>query len=365
MGVFAFGAIIALNSCKSTPEVTDDFKIETTSTVPVTSIGLYTYENGEFSKVDSVQVVDGKCVLVGKTSEPQMMYLGLDDARKIGYFVEAGNFALKINGKSKDSIEFTGSKSQDEFNLFNDKVGEFDDALGVLGQEYRKVQESGDTAALKVVNDKYEEKYEGKNEFIAKYVKDNSKKVTTPYIITRYMMYDKTGEEMQAMLDALDPSLQTGKYGKVIADRVVDLNKTKIGNKMPDFGLNDKDGKEIRISDFKGQYVLIDFWASWCGPCRAENPNVVAAYNEHKDDNFTILGVSLDQDKDKWLAAIEKDQLTWSHISDLKGWNNAMAEEFGVKSIPFSVLLDPNGIVLKKNLREEELRSFLDETLKK
>ena len=118
-----------------------------------------------------------------------------------------------------------------------------------------------------------------------------------------------------------------------------------------------------KLSDYKGKLVYLDFWASWCGPCRKENPNVVQAFNKFKSYNFTILGVSLDKDKEKWAKAIEKDQLNWTHISDLSGWSNAVAQQFGVKSIPFSILIDPEGIIMAKNLRGEELQEFLKNEL--
>jgi peroxiredoxin len=137
-----------------------------------------------------------------------------------------------------------------------------------------------------------------------------------------------------------------------------------VGNMAPDFTLPDTEGKPVSLSSFKGKYVLVDFWASWCGPCRGENPNVVANYNKYKNKNFTVLGVSLDEDKTKWLAAIKTDNLTWKHISDLKGWASAAARLYGVESIPFNVLLDPSGKIIATDLREEDLGKKLGEVLR-
>jgi peroxiredoxin len=138
----------------------------------------------------------------------------------------------------------------------------------------------------------------------------------------------------------------------------------KLGQPAPDFTLPDPDGKMISLSSLKGKYVLVDFWAAWCGPCRQENPNVVAAYKQYSNKNFTILGVSLDKAKEPWLKAIKDDQLTWTHVSDLKYWESIVVPMYNIQGIPFNVLLDPQGNIIATNLRGTSLQAKLSEVIK-
>jgi len=154
-------------------------------------------------------------------------------------------------------------------------------------------------------------------------------------------------------------ALKESPLGKQEAETIATAKKKEVGALAMDFSQNDVNNKVVKLSDFKGKYVLIDFWASWCAPCRAENPNVVKAYNQLKGKNFEIIGVSLDEKKDPWVKAIEHDGLPWVNVSDLKGWKNEVAIKYGVTAVPQNILLDPNGKVIAKNLRGEELLSKL------
>ncbi len=153
-------------------------------------------------------------------------------------------------------------------------------------------------------------------------------------------------------------------YNQSLTQSTTNSKKPLESSLAPDFTMPDVDGKLVSLSSFKGKYVLVDFWASWCGPCRQENPNVVAAYNKFKDKNFTILGVSLDKEKSSWLKAIRDDGLTWKQISDLKFWSSAAVPLYNIEGIPFNVLLDPQGMIIAKDLRGADLENKLSEVLK-
>lgn len=172
--------------------------------------------------------------------------------------------------------------------------------------------------------------------------------------------------------DVLDKRFPNSSVAKIYKERFLQSGVSQAkptaptgeGVPAPDFSSTTIDGNTLKLSDYRGKYVFIDFWASWCGPCRGENPNVVEAYKKYSGKNIVFIGVSLDTDKDKWAAAIQKDNLTWKHVSDLKGWSSAIAQLYNVQSIPANFLIDPHGNIVAQNLRGPALEQGLEKFLK-
>ncbi|MBS1608279.1 MAG: TlpA family protein disulfide reductase, partial [Bacteroidetes bacterium] len=210
--------------------------------------------------------------------------------------------------------------------------------------------------------------------YVGQFVKNSNSPIASIFSLGTYRLFN--ADEYDSLLTGVIKKFPGNKtlalVKKDFDDQVAKMNQQQntagpqrwTGKQAPDFSLPDVTGKQIALSSFKGKYVLVDFWASWCGPCRGENPNVVAAYNKFKDKNFTILGVSLDEQKDAWEAAIKKDGLTWAHVSDLKYWSSSVVPLYGIEGIPYNVLVDPQGKVIAESLRGPALEEKLQEVLK-
>lgn len=346
---------IALFACSQQPA---GFKINVNLEGADGQVVLEERKDGAFVGIDTADVVDGVAVLEGSVEEPSMYYLSIVGQRaKAMLFVE--NADMSVTGKA-DSINFvsiTGSKTNDEYKALNDQLKSIQEEYMGLYQESMQANAAGDTAKGAELMAKVEELYESTGTIQEDFVKNNPGSYVTPVILNS-IQYGKEPTELEAMVNALEPKIQETQLIVDLKEQIEKMKSVAVGQTAPDFTQNDAEGNPVKFSDIYSQneLTLVDFWASWCGPCRRENPNVVAVFNEFNGKGFTVFGVSLDRDKDNWLKAIEDDNLTWQHVSDLAYWNNEAAKLYAVRSIPASLLVDKTGKIVAKDKRGDELR---------
>ncbi|WP_363439641.1 TlpA disulfide reductase family protein [Chitinophaga ginsengisegetis] len=312
------------------------------------------------AKTDTVPVKDGRFTWTGNITEPQKIYIGTS-TRYLELFME--NAAIQVNGNmdSTDQIKITGSATQDAYEAFKKSITDITSQEDTLYSKYDEVKDNNTAkAALEATLESLRNQRRGRTKA---YIKAHPESALSVSMVADMAVMGEYAP-VDSMFRTLTPAAQQTATGIRLAKRLAVLKKSAIGQPMIDFTQGDVDGKPIHLSDFKGKYVLLDFWASWCGPCRAENPNVLKAYNKFKDKNFTVLGVSLDDKADKWKEAIKQDGMPWMQVSDLKGFRNEVAQEYGIQAIPSSFLIDPQGIIIAKELRGTALHTKLAEILK-
>jgi peroxiredoxin len=287
----------------------------------------------------------GKFIIKGKLAEPSIIILVFgEQPPAVPLFI--GNSKVKIEGDKENiaNLSITGSKTQTQFSEYTQSIKPYEQIFAPDAEK--------DPVSVTSVEKISEE-----------FVKKNPSSYVAPIAIIRILQSSENVAIADHLYQLISEDVKKSNLARYLKQQLELAKINPIGSEIADFSQQDTSGHTVKVSSLRGKYVLIDFWASWCRPCRMENPNVVAAFNKYYQKNFTVLGVSLDQAKPAWLQAIKMDGLTWTHVSDLKGWGNQVASLFHITSIPQNILIDPQGKIIAKNLRGEALNKRLETLL--
>ena len=311
---------------------------------------------------DSASISDGNFKFTGFVKDPYFATLTMPTAKPNDYFafyIEPAIMSISGRGDSLRLLTVKGSPINDEDKLLKERmkyVTKWEDANSkIFEQAYKdknkRIMDSLDEVDFAVLAEK--------RKVVSEFVKAYPNSLRAAMAIYENYAYYAEASEVQPLYEMLTPAIQNSNKGRQIKKMIDTYDKVAVGKIAPEISQNTTNGKTLSLSSLHGKYVLVDFWASWCGPCRRENPNIVSAYNQFKDKGFTIYGVSYDTKKDKWEKAIKDDKLNWNQVSDLQGWKNSTSDQYGIKAIPANLLLDKDGRIIAKNIFGKKLADKL------
>ncbi len=331
---------------------------------------------------DSAETTSGKLTFTDSILQPNNSYILYspksllnEDLKKVrpkkknlyAFYLTAGTTNIVLLDSVTNGSVTNPSISQKNFAELASTKDQFQKVnMEPLVEKYYAAAKSGQKDEAQAIADKLDSLQDSYTSKVTiPFIKDNASSPVALTELATYAQSENDVEKIEPLYNGLDAKLKALPSGVRIAEKIKLAKGLAIGNPAIEFTQNDTIGQPVSLKDFRGKYVLVDFWASWCGPCRAENPNVVQAFNKYKDKGFTILGVSFDQSKENWVEAIHKDGLAWNQVSDLQYWNNAVGKLYGIQSIPQNVLVGADGKIVAKNIRGEELQKTLAKIFEK
>jgi peroxiredoxin len=338
-------------------------------------------EFGMVVSVDSAKVKDGKFELKGKVKEPSMLAIFIQGVQQpIPFILETGEIDVKVDKDSIWKSEIGGTTSNNSFQKFNVKLNSIQKKMMAFQnknmKKFMEAQQKKDNATIEKLKKEYSNFEKEKEDFMNTYPEHNKDSYIS-LLLVQNMFNSPTFEinKVKKTFNNLDASLKATKIGKDIEAKLKTIENNhkiqakasgsaEVGKQAPNFSAKNPQGSEVSLKQSLGKVTIIDFWASWCGPCRKEMPNVVAIYNELHSKGLNIIGVSLDKDLTKWNEAIAKDKITWTQVSNLKKWEEPIAKQYGVQQIPTTFILDASGKIIAKDLSGEELKAKVLELLK-
>ena len=322
---------------------------------------------------DTVKVEEGKFKFEGKVTEPALYMVAVEGVQSKSFLIlENGEINIEINKDSVFTNKLSGTYNNDQLSEFNANGSKIQKKLKAFekanGDKMTEAMNKKDTATIAQLRKQYSDIQSEMQKSSENYVKQHPKSFISALLVDAlFNSYAPNVQEIQGYYDGFDAELKKTKVAQGILKKLEEFKTVTVGRKAPEFTAPNPDGKPVSLKESLGKVTIVDFWASWCGPCRQANPGVVALYNEYHDKGLNIIGVSLDRpgQADKWKEAIAKDQLAWPQVSNLKFWEDPIAVSYGVKAIPATFILNQAGVVVAKDLTGDALKAKIAELLSK